>query len=453
MAQLKIDSLEKIMGKPFECSCKKTHSPSLHAFLYGEDIHLLLFELLTKLKVSEVYIVGDENTMKVLGNRVVEYVGGHGFGVKKTVFSKKEQLICDHVAAGRLLVEMPSGAEIVIGIGAKTICDLTKHIAKKTGVRCILMPTAASTDSYALPQASFLENNHRSVLEAQAPTAILVDSNVVENAPVEMTNSGIGSILATYVSLADWQLSHAVMGTHICEDILEFMRAQVDAVFEPLRMGLSARSPKVTKALMTALVSCGAASNVCGTDAPIRGSETLLANYLEHTLLSEEIDDYSFDILRGLGAMYCIRMYEGLRGKRPDFDDARNLFDDYSWIYYNSEINRVFGDYSRHVLSLSSGSGFYNRENHRRRIDHLEENWNHLLSTAFAMLPDYASLRAQLQTLSFPYRFDSLDFSKEEATDAIIWCKELSDRYTILQLLWDIKELDYCAASLTKNLT
>lgn len=447
--------LEQLLKGSKDCACGRKHSCALRQFSVAErDVWLLLQPLMKKLKVHRAHFIGDERSMQRLGAQCMQYLGSLGYTVSSNVFPAAPPLVCDHVAAGSLLLHIPAAAQVLIAVGERDICDLAKFAAAKNSLPLIILPTAACTDSFAQPMAEFLENDHRVRLCAAAPYAVLADLSVLCSADAASSNAGVGAALANYISLADWQLHCEATGSFLCETLAEQLLTLTDGLLAVLRQGHSVHSGDVQRALITCLVGAGAVAQLAGSDAPIRGSEAALAYHLENKLVAEDITDYSFDILRGLSALYCLRMYEWLRTAKPDFEAALSLFDDFGWTYWGSELFRVYGeDYAHTLLSRSGGDGFYSRESHRSRIGRFAADFARLRGRVTGALPPYSLLLTQLRALSAPCTLGDIGLAREEALDALVWSKELSPRYGIFRLLADFGVLEHAADRLTEKMT
>ncbi|MBQ4093626.1 MAG: iron-containing alcohol dehydrogenase [Oscillospiraceae bacterium] len=435
------------------CSCGYTHNCRLRRFSVAEsDVWLLLPPLLKKLKGSRVHFISDAVSMQRLGEQTMQYLGSLGFTVSSSVFPADTPPVCDHVAAGSLLLHIPQQAEALIAVGERAVCDLAKFAALKNDLPLVLLPTAACTDSFAQPTAEFLENDHRVRLPAAVPHAILADLSVLVSAAPEQSNAGIGAALANYVSLADWRLSAIAAGSPCCETLAEGLQTLTDRLLALLRQGRSVHDSEVQLALINCLVGAGVTAQLAGTDAPIRGSESALAYYLEHKLVAEDITDYSFDVLRGLSALYALRMYEWLRTTTPDFAAAQSLFDDFGWTYWGAELFRVYGDYAHTLLSRFGGDGFYSRDTHRSRLARFQNGFLRLRGETAGNLPAYSLILSQLRALSVPCTMADIGFTREEALDALVWSKEMLPRYGIFRFLADLGELERAAGRLTETM-
>ena len=64
-------------------------------------------------------------------------------------------------------------------------------------------------------------------LASRAADLIIGDTDILKNAPRELLVSGLGDMLAKYISIAEWRISNLLTGEYYCEDIAELMRSSL----------------------------------------------------------------------------------------------------------------------------------------------------------------------------------------------------------------------------------
>ena len=107
-------------------------------------------------------------------------------------------------------------ADLIIGVGSGVINDLCKHVSFKNDLAYYIVATAPSMDGYASVGAALILNGMKITLNARPPKAIIADTSVLKDAPIDMLRAGYGDIIGKYSCLNDWKLSHCVNGEYFC---------------------------------------------------------------------------------------------------------------------------------------------------------------------------------------------------------------------------------------------
>ena len=104
--------------------------------------------------------------------------------------------------------------EVIIGVGGGRVLDITKAIAKIGKKKCILIPTILSTTAWLNPGASLKDD----LKVHHAPgkfDEVLIDPELIAQAPEQLNIGGIADILCGYNSLSDWILAREGKGKEL----------------------------------------------------------------------------------------------------------------------------------------------------------------------------------------------------------------------------------------------
>ncbi len=170
--------------------------------------------------------------------------------------------------------------KVIIGIGGGRVLDTAKYAAHISKAVYICMPTSLSNDSLASPFSVLeTEGNARKTIACKIPTAIIVDTNMIINAPIGQTLSGIGDTIAKHTALYDWKLSAAKTGTNVEDFAYALARMSYDSVYHCDEKDMTSRV--FIRILSRALVMGGLAMEIAGSSRPCSGSEHLFAHAIE----------------------------------------------------------------------------------------------------------------------------------------------------------------------------
>lgn len=170
--------------------------------------------------------------------------------------------------------------KVIIGIGGGRVLDTAKYAAHISKAVYICMPTSLSNDSLASP-FSVLEigGGARRTFDCKIPTAIIVDTNMIINAPEGQTLSGIGDTIAKHTALFDWKLSAAKTSARTDDFAYALSRMSFDSVYHCDEKNMKSRV--FIRILSRALVMGGLAMEIAGSSRPCSGSEHLFAHAVE----------------------------------------------------------------------------------------------------------------------------------------------------------------------------
>lgn len=99
-------------------------------------------------------------------------------------------------------IAQAAGADIAVGIGGGKVLDVAKAVAIDLKIRMVTCPTIASNDSPTSAASVWYDENHNFIgfdCWPFNPDLVLVDTEVVANAPVRTFVAGMGDALSTWI--------------------------------------------------------------------------------------------------------------------------------------------------------------------------------------------------------------------------------------------------------------
>ena len=449
----KFKDVRALLGRKIECSCGRTHETGFSRLIMERGALKKLPELLQELGVRRPFILADTHTWEAAGSRAAEILGAAGIAFSSFVLKSPEtgDLPADEKTFGTAAIAMDSGADLVISVGTGTINDTGRYLSFLAKIPFILVATAPSMDGMVSNVAPLIFNNMKVTFQAHAPLALVCDLDILTASPIRMIAAGAGDIFAKYNCLTDWELSHLINGEYYCSFIADLMKEAVRQTDESTD-GLLERREDAVEKLTGALVLAGVAMGFAKISRPASGAEHHMSHFWEMQYLFDGRPAVLHGTKVGIGTILALDLYNHLaESEKPDFDMLRKTVRErQSKEEWSAEIRRAYRDAAEGILDLEEKSGKNDPEKLLKRLDVIEEHWDEIRALA-AAVPKASGIYEKLEKLDAPRRPADIGLSPEYVHDAVRYAKELRDRYTILQLLWDIGRLDEEADRIVKK--
>ncbi len=200
--------------------------------------------------------------------------------------------------------------QVVLGVGGGTKIDVAKLGAARKSVPFIAIPTVASHDGIASPLTSIKGADKPYSILAEAPMAVIADTDIIVKASHRYTASGCGDVVAKLTAVRDWYLAYKAKNEYYGEYAasLALMSAKLVARNADL---MKPENEKGLRVLLEALISCGVAMSIAGSSRPCSGSEHLFSHALDLTTASHALHGEQTGV--GTIMMACL---QGLNWRR-----------------------------------------------------------------------------------------------------------------------------------------
>ena len=178
---------------------------------------------------------------------------------------------------------IPNKTEMIIGVGGGKVLDVAKFVGFLNDVPFISLPTSPSNDGFSSSGCSLVINGKRKSVPAKMPYGIVVDIEVIKNAPETFIYSGIGDLVSKITAVYDWQFEVEHGHSEINDFAAMIAKKSVNSV---VRMDneKDIRNDFFIKELMDSLTMSGIAMEIAKNSAPASGSEHLISHALDSFL-------------------------------------------------------------------------------------------------------------------------------------------------------------------------
>ena len=236
-------------------------------------------EVFERLGFSEsALVVTGHKTMEVAGKTVIQMLEDRGVKVDSIIVDSSALREVQMVEA-KIREEKP---QVVFGIGGGTKIDVAKVSSAYENVPFISVPTTASHDGIASPVASLKGFRKPYSVMAQAPLAIIADTEIIMKAPKRFSISGCGDVVAKLTAVRDWELAHKVRNEYYGEYAASLALMSAQLIMENAEL-IKENEEEGLRVLLEALISCGVAMSIAGSSRPCSGSEHLFSHALDLT--------------------------------------------------------------------------------------------------------------------------------------------------------------------------
>ncbi|MBU7600670.1 iron-containing alcohol dehydrogenase family protein [Streptomyces sp. P38-E01] len=170
----------------------------------------------------------------------------------------------------QLAEAMKSGRyDAVVGLGGGKIIDCAKFAAARIGLPLVAVATNLSHDGLCSPVATLDNDAGRGSYGVPNPIAVVIDLDVIREAPARFVRSGIGDALSNISAVADWELSARETGEQIDGLAAAMARQAGEAV---LRHPGGVGDDAFLQVLAEGLVLTGISMSVAGDSRPASGA-------------------------------------------------------------------------------------------------------------------------------------------------------------------------------------
>ena len=173
-------------------------------------------------------------------------------------------------SAVRLADQMRSGHyDALVGLGGGKIIDAAKYAGARVGLPVVAVATNLAHDGLCSPVSTLDNDAGRGSYGVPSPIGLIVDLDVIRQAPARFVNAGIGDIISNISACADWELSKRVTGEQVDGLAVAMARSAGELM---LRHPGTIADDNMLVALAESLVLSGISMNIAGSTRPSSGA-------------------------------------------------------------------------------------------------------------------------------------------------------------------------------------
>ena len=300
-----IMNCEQYTGK---CVCGRVHTLETRKVVVEEKALAHFEEYMQELGLTgRRTVVYDQITWKL--------TEGQRIRADQNIILDPNGLRAEDVQIEKMMEELDR-PEVIVAVGAGTIMDFGRYPAYKLGIPFVAIPTLASSDGFTANICSAILNGQKKSTPMCAPVLVVADLDIIKGAPKRLIASGINDILAKYISLADWRISHLVDGEYYCPMVAELaehaLKLMRDAADKYAATGVADH-----EAMTMAQMESGLTMQLLNHSRAASGAEHLMAHLVEMKPPRFEKAEGIHGECVGVGTFRCCELYHELAEKTP----------------------------------------------------------------------------------------------------------------------------------------
>lgn len=422
------------------CPCGKTHRSDVKNIITGNGAINKLPEVLKELATKKVFLLADCNTYSAAGESVAKLLSENGIAYSQYVFPDTA-LEPDEKAVGSAVMHYDKTCDAVVAIGSGVINDIGKILSNTADRPYIIVATAPSMDGYASATSSMTMDGLKVSLPSRCADVIIGDTDILKNAPEKMLKAGIGDMVAKYISIAEWRISHLVTGEYYCEAVADLVRCALKKCVDNAD-GLLKREDTAVEAVFEGLIIGGIAMAYAGLSRPASGVEHYISHVWDMRGASLGTPVELHGLQCALGTLIAVKMYEKFKKITPDKEKALACVNGFDYSKWSEELRAFLGASAESMIALEEKEQKYDTKKHEKRLDILAENFENILQIIYEEIPTLTETEELFVKTGLPTTLAEIGLDEEILPMTFKATKDIRDKYVLSSMCWDLGILD-----------
>ena len=427
------------------CPCGKGHTIDIDEVVIGSGVVSRVPEFVKKYG-KKPFVVADIHTYAAAGEKVCNLLKEADIPFGSFVF-KDAALEPDEHAVGAAFMHYDTTCDVILGVGSGVINDICKILSNVSGKPYIIVGTAPSMDGYASATSSMSRDGVKVSLNSRCADVIIGDTQILKTAPDHMLRSGLGDMLAKFVSIAEWRIAHLITGEYYCEEVAQLIRGAVKKCVDNAA-GLLARDDAAIEAVFEGLVIGGVAMAYAGVSRPASGVEHYFSHVWDMRGLEFGTQVDLHGIQCAMATVKAVELYEKVMEVAPDWEKAHGYVESFDLEAWNTQLRTFLGSSAETMIDLEKKEGKYRKDTHEARFRLIAEKWDAIVQILQEELPDYKELCKLMDDIGISRDLNTIGVDSETAKITFRATKDIRDKYVLSRLAWDLGILDDLCESL-----
>lgn len=429
----------------FLCPCGKLHAAKVSRAIIESGAMKKIPEIVRGYGAKKVFVLADANTFDAAGKDVTGILSEAKIEYKQYVMGSERIEPTEH-AVGSVIMHYDSSCDMIISVGAGVINDIGKILAGVAHLPYMVVGTAPSMDGYASATSSVIRDDLKVSVDSKCPDVVIGDLDVLCKAPIKMIQSGIGDMIAKYISICEWRISRIINGEYYCDTVASMIETALKKVVDNAA-GIVTGDKTAVGAVMEGMVLSGIAANYAGVSRPVSGMEHYFSHVWDMRAVEFGVPFDFHGIQCGIGTINSLRVYEKIKTLTPDREKALEHVKGFDYEEWKKVLVKYLGKGAGAMIENEKKEQKFNKEKHAVRLETIISKWDEIIAV-INTLPSSESIYNLLRGIGAPTCVEDINVTREAEHYAFLITKDIRDKYIGSRLLWDIGELDSVANEL-----
>lgn len=398
------------------CKCGRGHETAVRDVVAEPGAVNKVGEILMRNSFpKDLLLVADKNTLKA-AEPITDSLSG--FNVSYKIYDDLRVAKMEHVEEIQGLIK---GRDIaVLSVGTGSVNDTCRLASSRENKRLCIFGTAPSMDGFASYGAPIVKGGFKSSYASKSPEVIIADTEILAAAPTELKSAGFGDMMAKYIGLIDWQISHLLTGEYYCEKIATLTREAADEIMG-MADSVTKNDPHTAGKIFEALLKTGIGMSFSQNSRPASGSEHIIAHLIECVELRDgKIPNFHGEDV-GVCTLEMLKYYNSL-------DECPSIKADCEKVDWD-EVYAFYGDMASDVKKLNEPENCIDPVT----PEILKENWS-AIRKIIKSVPGYDEVKEAMEKAGCKITVSDIGKSEKLFSDCVKYSPYMRKRLTLLRL-------------------
>lgn len=408
--------LEIINSMSGNCSCGLHHKTAIRDIQIASGLVHNVGNILRKNNFpTNLLLVADKNTLKA-SDGIVESL--NDFEVSFKIYDDLRVAKMEHVEEIEHLI---SNQDIgVLSVGTGSVNDPCRLAAARCDKKLCIFATAPSMDGFASYSSSIVANGFKSSYPAKSPEVIIGDTKILANAPKELKSAGFGDMIAKYIGLVDWKISHLLTGEVYCEKVAQLTRNAVDELMN-MADKVTVNDEYTAGKIFEALLKTGLGMSFMQNSRPASGAEHIIAHLIECIELQDNIIPNLHGDDVGVCTLEMLKYYNEL----AELSSVTAQHERVDW----DEIYEFYGPLQDEIKKMNHPDNIIDAVTPEK----IEELWSEIVK-AIKGVPSYCECKAAMEKAGCNTTVEAIKKNQKLFDDCVKYSPYMRRRLTLLRL-------------------